>query len=168
MSESVSIAGPGQRVTLRYVTVPVINVLLGLLFTARFFLDSASAVSRIFFGVMAAAMLTFGLSMLSSREIQQDRLVVRRLTGRKTIMLSQLSSADFSARQHRIRRPDSQRGGRTATVRLRDKQGAMTVLSSSEYAEPQWQAALSALAPYIMAPGVQRTGPVEQELAGRG
>jgi hypothetical protein len=166
VSQSVPIGDTGQRITLRYIGMPAISLVVGSLFIAGAIATSGSLGHAIPL-VLGGGMLAFGLSMMSSHEIAGGRLVVRRLIRRKaTILLSELTSADCSIGDSWISKVSSRDGGRAVSLRLRDRQGTMTVLSSSEYAKTRWQQALSALAPYVMAPGVQRTGPVEDALAG--
>ena len=58
------------------------------------------------------------------------------------------------------------RGSRTPALQLRDQQGTTAVLTPGGYPRTRWQLALAALAPYIMAPEVQRTGQIPDALAG--
>lgn len=85
VSESVAINGQGQHIALRYIGTPLIQIVGGSLFIARAVVGSSSTwvvssgAGRVVAAIIGPALLIIGLSMLSTKDIQGDRLTVHHL-----------------------------------------------------------------------------------------
>jgi hypothetical protein len=149
----------GGRIVLRRVIGPAVCVVVGLGFLVGAVTVAVNISSGIVLGLLGAAGLIFGLSLLLSvTEVQPGRLIIRSPGRSKAVLLDQLASAEIIVLTFR--------GSRTPALQLRDQQGTTAVLSPGGYPRARWQLALVTLAPYIMAPEVQRTGQIADALAG--
>jgi hypothetical protein len=156
-------AGPGGPGVQRAVLGPAPWALL-LLIPGAFLavwgpLHSANQTSRVVIIILAVIMLAAGLAGVVHRvEITPDKVTVRELRGRRTLLLGQLASADLLV--------SDGRGGRSVSLRLRDQPGTQVSLMLTGYRAQTRQQALAALAPALMAPGVRRSGPIGEALSG--
>jgi hypothetical protein len=148
-----------EPIVLRRIIAPAVCVVVGLGFLAGSVTVAVNISSGIVLGLLGAAVLIFGVSLLLSvTEVQPGRLIVRGPRRSRTVLLSQLASAEIIVVTFR--------GTRSFALQLRDQQGTTAVLSPSGYPRSRWQLALAALAPYIMGPEVRRSGQINEALAG--
>jgi hypothetical protein len=115
--------------------------------------------SSVVLGILGAAVLIFGLAvLLSVTEIEPGRLTVRSPGRRRTVLLSELASAEIIVMTFR--------GSRAFALQLRDQQGTTAVLSPGGYPRGRWRLAIAALTPYVVAPEVKRAGQIDEALSG--
>jgi hypothetical protein len=154
--------GQTQPFVLRYRLLPWLSLAAALAFLAAALLPPASPVGR---GILGIGFLIPALLALAgfrtTYTVDGGRLIVRGLILRRTIVLGQLVYADAFSK-----RPRNAHQSRRWELRLYDQQGTLAKMNFDGSSPAGRRRLMIALEPYIMAPDVQRSGQIENAIAG--
>jgi hypothetical protein len=150
-----------QPFVLKYRLCSWLSLAASLAFLATALAAPASPIGR---GCLGFFFVVFGcfavVSFRTTYEVNQDRLTVRGVITRRTIVLSELASAETFRKRSMNGRPQAW------GLLLYDRQGTAVRMNFDGSSPARRRRLLNGLAPCVMASGVHRSGQIENALAG--